>query len=158
MSYVGQPPSDMSLLYAALMGPLSVALIWVMWVVGASGIPTFDPHFTFGYYFVVALQMGLSLLWFILVAGIISLLGLALFGIPFARWLGVHILAWPGVVFALVSGAIAGGILSSVLLAILGFDSGTFILGAPFGASTGFWFWFFHRRVLLARAALEAQP
>jgi hypothetical protein len=164
VSYYAQQPTDLSLLCAAILGPLTVIPIILILAIEDQGISSFalDPRYTFGYYIGETLNLGLALISYCLLTGIFCLFGLALFGMPLARLLGARIIAWPWALFAIASGALAGSVFAVVLFRMGGFDRGTFIFGALifgalFGTPTGFWFWFFHRRVLLARAALEAQ-
>lgn len=160
----GEQISDApAMLYAAILGPLTTATLVIGWftIAGWEHLP-FDPQFTLGYYIGAALSFVVGVVWFILIAGLVAMIGLVMFGRPVASRAGERLVTRWWALFALIYGAIAGGVLAVVGFRLLGFDGEALALGAvfgaPFGAPTGFWFWFFYRRVLLARAALENEP
>jgi hypothetical protein len=86
-------------------------------------------------------------------------LGLGIFGVPVSHRLGDRLVArwtaFPCVLWGAVSGSLFWWLVSAL---VSGWDfewPALFLVGAIFGAPTGFWWWFFYRRVLIRRASVQ---
>lgn len=146
--------------YSALLGPLTTVFLFIIWsslrgpldnVVDQSGSAlSFD--------LVSSLTTILTLPVFLVPASLFAWAGLAVFGFPAVRLFKPWLTKWWSLPLVLIWAGLSGAVLLIGLMCLAGrgwpevFD--VWSIGAAFGAPTGFWFWLFYRRVLLARAAL----
>lgn len=132
----------------ACVGLLLAATFW-------SGLA--DSHDPWGYRLGMGLTLMIQMVGALVPAGAVCAIGVAIFGVPVAHRLGDRAAAVSGSVFALIWGGLAGGVFGVVLFGWVFAGEARwpdfFGLGAVFGVPTGFWFWFFNRRVVLYRAA-----
>lgn len=116
-----------------------------------------DHHDPWGYRLGMGLTLMIAMVGALVPAGAVCAIGVAIFGVPVAHRLGARVAAATGSVFALIWGGLAGGLFGVVMFGWVFAGEAEwqvfFGLGAAFGVPTGFWFWFFNRRVLIRRAA-----
>jgi hypothetical protein len=115
-------------------------------------------NYSLGYRIGMSLTLSIEVLAVLVPAAAVCALGLAVFGVPVTYWLGERAGRLWVAVLGLGWGVGAGGMTGVILFKwMFGGEAEWqvfFLLGAAFGAPTGFWWWFFYRRVLIRRSAL----
>jgi hypothetical protein len=117
-----------------------------------------DTHDPWGYRLGMGLTLMIEMVGALVPAGAVCAIGVAIFGVPVAHWLGGRAAGGWGGALALVWGAVAGGVFGVGLFGWVFAGEAEwpvfFGLGAAFGVPTGVWFWFFNRRAWGWRAAM----
>ncbi|WP_206241271.1 hypothetical protein [Novosphingobium terrae] len=165
MSYLSPDRQDVqagfgrAVIWASIAGAATTVACFVGWFAFLDGTVITDPDVTLGYRIGMGVNMVAGAVGFLIPAAALCALGLAIFGIPLSHRLENRLMARWSAFLGIFSGGVAGGLLWTIISFVFSgwsFEGpAIFMVGAIFGAPTGFWWWFFYRRVLIRRATLE---